>query len=64
MAEQRHEHSLRVLKTFHESALLSNCLVMNLKLQNAARRRFVFVECYVVKLLSCVARPLRFWIIY
>ena len=28
--------------------------MMNLKLQNAAQRHFVFVECYVVKLLSCV----------
>ena len=35
--------------------LLSNCFMMNLKLQNAAKRHFVFVECYVVKLLSCVA---------
>ena len=42
-------------KTFHEQALLSNCLMVNLKLQNAARRRFLFVECYVVKLLSCGA---------
>ena len=42
-------------KTFHEWALLSNCFMMNLKLQNAAQRHFVFVECYVVKLLSCVA---------
>ena len=29
--------------------------MMNLKLQNAAQRHFVFVKCYVVKLLSCVA---------
>ena len=29
--------------------------MMNFKLQNAAQRRFVIVECYVVKLLSCVA---------
>ena len=43
-------------KTFHEWALHSNCFVMNLKLQNAVQRHFVFVECYVVKkLLSCVA---------
>ena len=26
--------------------------MVNLKLQNAAQRRFVYVECYVVKLLS------------
>ena len=37
----------------HKWALLSHCLMMNL--QNAAQTRFVFVECYVVKLLSCVA---------
>ena len=41
-------------KTFHEWARLSNCLMMNLKLQNAAQRRFVFVECWAVKLFSCV----------
>ena len=55
MAARRHEISLRALKTFHEWALLSNCFMMNFKLQNAAQRRFVFVECYVVKLLSWVA---------
>ena len=42
-------------KTFHQWALLSNCFMMNLKLQNASQRHFVFVECYVVKLHSCVA---------
>ena len=55
MAARRHEISLRALKTFHEWALLSNCFMMNFKLQNAAQRRFVFVECYVVNLLSWVA---------
>ena len=55
MAAQRHEIALRVLKNISRVALLSNCLMMNLKLQNAAQRHFVFVECYVVKLLSCVA---------
>ena len=39
-------------------------VMMNLKLQNAARRRFVLFKCYVIKLLSGVAWPLRFWIIY
>ena len=29
--------------------------MMNIKLQNAAQRRFVFFECYVVKMLLCVA---------
>ena len=48
MAAQRHKICLRVL-------FLWNCFMMYLKLQNAAQRRFVFVECYVVKLLSCVA---------
>ena len=40
--------------------------MMNLKLQKAAQSHFVFVECYVVKLFSCVdflERSLRFWII-
>ena len=36
-------------KTFHERALLSNSFMMNFKLQNAAQRHFVFVECYVVQ---------------
>ena len=67
MAAQRHEISLRVLKTFHEWALLSNCFMMNLKLQNAAQRRFV-VECYVVNcfhaLRDFLQRSLRFWIIH
>ena len=27
--------------------------MMNLKLQNAAQRRFVVFECYIVKLLNC-----------
>ena len=66
MAAQRHEISLRVLKNISRvsAPLISNCLMMNLKLQNAERRRFVFAECYVVKLLLCVVWPLRFWIIY
>ena len=43
--------------------------MMNLRLQYAAKRRFVFVElenCYVGKLLSLcdfLERSLRFWII-
>ena len=59
-------------KTFHEWAVLSNCFMMNLKLQDGAQRHFVFFECYVVKLLSCVAWLSRMfstflddsWIIY
>ena len=42
--------------------------MMILKLQNAAQRRFVLVECYLVKLLHTLGdfleRPLRFWIIH
>ena len=54
MAAQRHEISLRVLKNISRVSALSNRFMMNSKLQNAARKRFVFVECYVVKLLSYV----------
>ena len=54
MAMQRHELSLRVLKNIsRESAPFE--LFYEFKLQNVAQRRFVFVECYVVKLLSYVA---------
>ena len=53
MAVQRHEISLRVLENISQvSHFLSNRFMMNLKLQNAAQRHSVFVECYVVKLLS------------
>ena len=56
MAAQRHKTlTLECWKTSHEWALLSNCFMMNLKLQNAAQRRFVFVDWYVVQFLSCVA---------
>ena len=58
MAAQRHEICVRVLKNnlrVSEQALLSNCFMMNLNLQHAAQRRFFFVECFVVKLLSCSA---------
>ena len=40
-------------KISRESTPFELCLI-NLKLQTAAQRRFVFVECCVVKLLSCV----------
>ena len=43
-------------KTFHEWALLSNCFVMNLKLQNAAKKTFCL--CWVLRskiaLMRCV----------
>ena len=52
MAAQTQNFSLSVEKHFTSERSFS-CFMMNLKLQNAAQRRFVFVECYVVKLLSC-----------
>ena len=57
MAAQRHEISLRVLKNISRVSAPFELFyaMINLKLQNAARRRFVFVECYVVKLFPCVA---------
>ena len=56
MAAQRHEISLRVLKNISRvSAPFELFYDESLKLQNAAQRRFVFVECYIVKLLSYVA---------
>ena len=56
MTAQRNEISLRVLKNISRvSAPFELRFMMNLKLQNAAQRHFVFVECYVVKLLSRVA---------
>ena len=51
MAAQRHEISLRVLKNISR---VSSPLEL-LYDENAAQRHFVFVECYVVKLLLCVA---------
>ena len=55
MAAERHEISLRVLKNMSRVSSPFELFMMNLKLQNAAQRHFVFDECYVVKLLSCVA---------
>ena len=54
MALQRHKISLWVLKNMWVSAPFK-LFMMNLKLKSAAQRRFVFIECYVVKLLLCVA---------
>ena len=47
MAAQRHEISLRVVKNIS-------------RLSAPFEQSFVFVECHVVKLLSCVLWPLRF----
>ena len=55
MAAQRHEISLRVLTNISRVSAPFEQFYDELKLQNAAQRRFVFVECYLVKLLSCVA---------
>ena len=46
-------------KTFHEWALLSNCFMMNLKLQNAAQRRVLRFHA----LRDFLERSLRFWFI-
>ena len=53
MAAQRHEISLRVLKNI--SRVSPPFELFYDQMMNAAQRHFVFVECYVVKLLSCVA---------
>ena len=55
MAAQRHEISFRVLKNVSRVTAPFELFLMNLKLQTVAQRRFVLVECYVVKLLLCVA---------
>ena len=57
MATQRHEISLRVLKNISRVSPPFQLFykMMNLKLENAAQRHFVFVQRFVVKLLSCVA---------
>ena len=51
MAAQRHEISLRVLKNISRVSPPFELFYD----ENAAQRHFVFVEGYVVKLLSCVA---------
>ena len=55
MAAQTRNFSSSVEKHFtSEPSTLSNCFMMNLNLQDAVQSA-VFGECYVVKLLSCVA---------
>ena len=55
MAAQTRNFSSSVEKHFtSESLTLSNCFMTNLNLQDDAQSA-VFGECYVVKLLSCVA---------
>ena len=55
MAAQRHEISLRVLKNISRVSAPFELSYDEFKVTKFFRRRFVFVECYVVKLLSCVA---------
>ena len=55
MAAQRHKISLRVLKNNSRVRAPFELLYDEFKVQNAAQRRFVFLECYVIKLPSCVA---------
>ena len=55
MTAQRHEISLRVLKNISRVSPPFELLYDEFKVTYAAQRHFVFVECYVVKLLSCVA---------
>ena len=55
MPAQRHEISLRVLKNISRVSPPFELFYDEFTVRNAAQRHFVFVECYVVKLLSCVA---------
>ena len=58
MAAQRHEISLRVLKNISRVSApfeLSYDEFEVTKCCTLIQRRFVLFECYVVKLLSCVA---------
>ena len=52
MAAQGHEISLRKLKNISRVSVSFKLFYDEF---NAAQRRFDFVECYVVKLLSCVS---------
>ena len=54
MAAQRHKISLRVLKDISPVSAPYELFYDEFKVTKA-QRRFVFVECYVVKLLACVA---------
>ena len=56
MATQTRNFSSSVEKHFtSESLTLSNCFMMNLNLQDDAQSAVFVGECYIVKLLSCVA---------
>ena len=49
-----HRQTLRLLKNISRVSPPFQLFYDEFKV-NAAQRHFVFVECYVVKLLSCVA---------
>ena len=55
MAAQRHEISRRVLKKISRVSPPFELFYDEFKVTKAAQRHFVFIECYVVRLLSCVA---------
>ena len=55
MAAQRHDISLRVFKNISPVSAPFELFYDEFKVTKCGTRRFVFVECYVVKLLSCVA---------
>ena len=56
MAAQRHEISLRVLKNISRVSAPFEPSYDEFKVTNAARKRFFFVECNVVKIavMCCV----------
>ena len=58
VAAQRHEISLRVLKNISRVSAPFELSYDEFKVTKCWTETFVFVECYVVKLLSCVAWPL------
>ena len=55
MATQRREISLLVLNNISRVRPPFALFYDEFKVTKAAQRHFVFFECYVVKLLSCVA---------
>ena len=55
MAAQRHEISLRVLKNISRVSPPFELFYDEFKVTKCCTKTFVFVECYVVKLLSCVS---------
>ena len=54
MAAQGHEISLRMLKNISQVSPPFELLYDEFKLQNAAQRHFVFVECCKIAFMRCV----------